>query len=205
MNSKSILENLSPKEALQKLIDGNTRFRQHQYIERDFKQEVKDVVEEQYPFAIILGCIDSRVPVEILFDQGVGDLFVTRIAGNFENEDVIAGMEYACKVVGSKLIMVLGHQDCGAIKAACDDVQLEHISKLITKIKPAIVQTDSMGANSSKNKKDINNIAKTNVKLTIQRIQAKSEILRTLVANGEIQIVGAYYELSTQKVIILNI
>jgi len=204
MNSKSILDNLSPKKALQKLIDGNTRFRQHQYIERDFKQEVEDVIEEQYPFAIILGCIDSRVPVEILFDQGVGDLFVTRIAGNLENEDVIAGMEYACKIVGSKLIMVLGHQDCGAIKAACDAVKIGHIPQLIIKIKPAIAQTEIIDEDSSKSEKYINAIAKTNVKLTMQRIREKSKVLRTLEEEGKIQIVGAYYELHTGKITILD-
>ena len=204
MNSRLILDNLSPKKALQKLIDGNKRFMQHEHTKRDFMQEVIDVIETQYPFAIILGCIDSRVPVEILFDQGVGDLFVTRIAGNFENEDSIASMEYACKIVGSKIIMVLGHQDCGAIKAACDEVNIGYIPKLTARIKPAIQQTKTLGNYSSNNKEYVDAIAKTNIRLTMGRIREKSRVLRKLEEENKILIVGAFYELNTGKIIIID-
>jgi carbonic anhydrase len=204
MDKKERLDKITPETALQKLIDGNLRFLKSEHINRDFMEEVQASSGEQYPFAIILGCIDSRVPVEILFDQGVGDLFVTRVAGNFENDDILASMEYACKVVGSKLILVLGHEDCGAIKAACDSVDLGYISNLTNKIKPAIIETKITGSLTSKNIKCINDIAKTNVRLTIQRIKEKSTILRTLEEEGKLKIVGAYYNLKLGEVSLLD-
>ena len=203
MSKKEILNLLSPDEALQKLIDGNLRFRKSEHINRDFMKETQDTAGEQYPFAIILGCIDSRVPVEILFDQGVGDLFVTRVAGNFENDDILASLEFACKVVGSKLIMVLGHEDCGAIKAACDGIEVGHITSLINNIKPAIVNTKIIGDSTSENKKYINDVAKSNVQLTIKRIREKSSIINFLEQEGRIKIVGAYYNIDLGKVSLL--
>jgi len=196
MSTKKILASLTPEKALQNLKEGNQRFRNHEHITRDFMQEVQDTSEKQYPFAIILGCIDSRVPVEILFDQGIGDLFVTRVAGNFENDDIIASMEYACAVTGSKLVVVLGHEGCGAVKAACDDVKLGHITGLLDRIKPAIAQTKIDGKISSENEECVNDVARTNVSLTIDRIRAKSTILSTLEKQGEIKIVSAYYSIS---------
>jgi len=203
MSKKEILNQLSPDEALQKLLDGNLRFRKSEHINRDFMKETQDTAGEQYPFAIILGCIDSRVPVEILFDQGVGDLFVTRVAGNFENDDILASLEFACEVVGSKLIMVLGHEDCGAIKAACDGIEVGHITGLINNIKPAITKTKIDGDNTSVNKKYINDVAKTNVQLTIERIREKSDIIHSLEQEGRIRIVGAYYNLDLGEVSLL--
>ena len=203
MSKKEILSQLSPDQALQKLIDGNLRFRKSEHINRDFMKETQDTAGEQYPFAIILGCIDSRVPVEILFDQGVGDLFVTRVAGNFENDDILASLEFACKVVGSKLIMVLGHEDCGAIKAACDGIEVGHITSLINNIKPAIVNTKIIGDSTSENKKYINDVAKSNVQLTIKRIREKSSIINFLEQEGRIKIVGAYYNIDLGKVSLL--
>ena len=194
MSDKKRLEKMTPDLAIKELIDGNLRFRKHEHITRDFMNEVQESAAKQYPFAIILGCIDSRVPVEILFDQGVGDLFIARVAGNFENNDIIASMEYACKVVGSKLIVVLGHENCGAVKATCDNVELGHITELIRNIKPAIAQTKIEGELSSKNKKAVNAIAKTNVRLTIERILDKSTILKDLNTKGAIKIIGAYYK-----------
>ena len=204
MSTKKILAALSPKQALKDLKKGHERFKNHEHITRDFMQEVQDTVATQYPFAIILGCIDSRVPVEILFDQGIGDLFVTRVAGNFENDDILASMEYACEVTGSKLIVVLGHESCGAVKAACDDVQIGHITGLLDRIKPAIAQTKIEGEISSKNTQCVNDVAKTNVKLTIDRIRQKSAILNDLEQKGEIRIVGAYYSLSDGEVEFMN-
>ena len=204
MNKKESLHQLTPELALQKLIDGNLRFQKSEHINRDFMQETREAAAEQFPFAIILGCIDSRVPVEILFDQGVGDLFVTRIAGNFENDDILASLEFACEVVGSKLIMVLGHEDCGAIKAACDGINVGHLSGLITNIKPAITRTKIVGDSTSENRNYINDVAKTNVQLTIQRIREKSDIINKLEQQGKIKIVGAYYHLDLGKVCLLE-
>lgn len=203
MSDKRRLQNMTPDLAIKELLEGNRRFRKHEHINRDFMDEVKSSATEQFPFAIILGCIDSRVPVEILFDQGVGDLFITRIAGNFENNDIIASMEYACKIVGSKLIMVLGHENCGAVKASCDKVEMGHITELISRIEPAIHKTKIIGKVSSKNKKAVNAIAKTNVQLTINRILHKSTILNELNKEGSIKIVGAYYKVSSGKVELL--
>ncbi len=204
MSTKKLLASITPEKAIELLLEGNRRFRHHDHITRDFMEEIVRTAPKQYPFAIILGCIDSRVPVEILFDQGVGDLFITRIAGNFENKDILASMEYACAVSGSKLIMVLGHESCGAVKAACDDVKLGHITQLLEHIKPAIAHTNIRGAISSKNKTCVDNVAKTNVKLTIQRIREKSPILSDLEQKGNIKIVGAFYEVKTGKVHLLD-
>ncbi len=204
MSTKKILASITPDKAITLLKEGNIRFRKHQHIDRDFMNEVAATAAEQYPFAIILGCIDSRVPVEILFDQGVGDLFVTRVAGNFENNDSIASMEYACKVVGSKLILVLGHESCGAVKAACDNVKMGHISGLVARIKPAIAQTNISGEISSKNKACVDAVAKTNVLMTIERIRKKSTILKDLENQGHIKIVGGFYYVHSGEVKIVE-
>lgn len=204
MDKKERLASSTPELALQELVEGNARFVKNQPLKRDLLKEVHDSAGDQYPFAIVLGCVDSRVPIEILFDQGVGDLFITRIAGNFENNDIIAGMEYACEVVGSKLIMVLGHESCGAVKAACDKVEIGHITALLNRIKPAIEATKIKGEISSKNKKCVDDVAKTNVKLTIDRIREKSTILNDLEKGGTIKIVGAFYSVSTGKVSLLD-
>jgi len=194
---------MTPELAIKELIDGNLRFRKHEHITRDFMDEVQKSAAKQYPYAIILGCIDSRVPIEILFDQGVGDLFITRVAGNFENTDILASMEYACNVVGSKLIMVLGHESCGAVKATLDDVKMGHITDLVSRIKPAIAATEINGAMSSKNKKCVDAVAKANVDLTIKRIKEKSPILKELEAQGKIKIVGAFYQVHSGEVRLL--
>jgi carbonic anhydrase len=203
MSTKAILERETPDSALQKLLDGNNRFRNHQHTVRDFMQEMVDTKEEQFPFAIILGCIDSRVPVEILFDQGIGDLFVTRVAGNIVNKDIIGGMEFACKVVGSKVIMVLGHENCGAVKAACDDINIGYITDIVKKIKPSIQNSELIVPLNSSNEEHINKIARTNVNLTIDSIREKSKVLRNLEQLGMIKIVGAYYHIHSGEVEIL--
>ncbi|HHC80171.1 MAG TPA: carbonic anhydrase [Flavobacteriia bacterium] len=204
MDKKERLQQLTPREALEKLIDGNLRFQKSEHINRDFMQEVRAFSGRQYPFAIILGCIDSRVPVEILFDQGVGDLFVTRVAGNFENNDILASMEFACKVVGSKLIMVLGHEDCGAVKAAYDNVNTGYLSSLTKKIKPAIDKTYAKGVNSTDKEEYVNATAKVNVQLTLQRIRKKSSIINTLEKKGQLLLVGAFYHLDSGSVSIIR-
>lgn len=203
MSTKFILEQETPDSALHKLLEGNERFRRHEHTFRDFMQEIEETKDEQFPFAAILGCMDSRVPVEILFDQGIGQLFVIRVAGNIENTDIIAGLEYACGVIGSKLIMVMGHENCGAVKAACDNVELGYITKLVKKIKPSVdilesAETDFTGTAY------INEIAKINVMITIDEIREKSKILRELEQSGTIKIVGAYYQVHSGKVEILT-
>jgi len=204
MSDKKRLQAMTPDMAIQELLEGNRRFRKHEHITRDFMEEVQKSAPKQYPFAIILGCIDSRVPVEILFDQGVGDLFITRVAGNFENTDIIASMEYACNVVGSKLIMVLGHENCGAVKAACDNIEMGHISALLGRLKPAIYQTKISGEISSSNKPCIDDVSRTNVQLTIKRILEKSQILHDLNAKGKIKIVGAFYHVTSGEIQLLD-
>ena len=152
----------------------------------------------QYPEAMVLSCLDSRVPVEDVFDQGIGDVFVGRIAGNFVNTDLLGSMEFACKVAGAKLIIVMGHQHCGAIKGAIDDVKLGNITAMLQNIKPAVLMSQNYeGEKSSKNEAFVKLVARNNVRNTLTEIRAKSEILRTMEENGEIKIVGAFYVLQT--------
>jgi len=203
MTDKKSLADMTPDSAIQELLDGNLRYCTNKGKQRNLLQEVAETATGQFPYAIILGCIDSRVPIEILFDQGVGDLFVARVAGNFENNDIIASMEYACKVVGSKVIVVLGHESCGAVKAACDNVEMGHITALLDRIKPAISTATFEGEVSSKNKECVDAVAKSNVELTMERIRDKSTILRNLEGAGEINIIGAFYQVQSGEVHLL--
>jgi len=165
---------------------------------------VRNASVGQYPKAVILSCLDSRVPVEDVFDKGIGDLFVARVAGNFVNEDILGSMEFGCKVSGAKLILVLGHESCGAIKAAIDNVKLGNITAMLTKIKPAVVKSqDFTGEKTSKNDAFVEHVAKNNVINTIETIKSKSVILKEMADKGEIKIVGAYYNLKTGAVIFL--
>lgn len=191
---------LKPEEVLKELMAGNQRFTQAKMHERDYSSQIEKTSGGQWPQAVVLGCIDSRVPVETIFDQGVGDIFVARVAGNFENTDILGSMEYSCKVAGSKLVMVLGHEACGAVKAACDDVELGNITHLLSNIKPAVEATKTDGDRSSKNDDFVAGVVENNVKLTMQRIREKSPILKEMENNGEIQIVGGVYSISTGKV-----
>jgi carbonic anhydrase len=199
MSTKELLSRETPDTALQKLLEGNERFRRHEHTFRDFMQEIEETKDEQFPFAAILGCMDSRVPVEILFDQGIGQLFVLRVAGNIENDDIIAGLEYACSVIGSKLIVVMGHENCGAVKAACDNVNIGHITEIVKKIKPSIEILEETEADWTESS-FVNEIAKVNVMITIDEIREKSCILRELEQNGQIKIVGAYYHVHSGTV-----
>ena len=156
----------------------------------------------QFPKAVILSCIDSRVPVETVFDQAIGDVFVARVAGNFENIDILGSLEYSCKVAGSKLILVLGHEACGAVKAACDGVELGNITALLSNILPAVKKSSDEvdGELNSSNKEFVAKTVANNVQLTIERIRERSPILKEMENNGEIQIVGGVYSLHTGKV-----
>jgi len=156
----------------------------------------------QFPKAVVLSCIDSRVPVETVLDQAIGDVFVARVAGNFENVDILGSMEYSCKVAGSKLVLVLGHESCGAVKAACDGVELGNITEMLDKIMPAVRKSkeEIEGETNSSNSSFVAATVANNVKLTIDRIREKSPILKEMEDNGEISIVGGVYSLQTGKV-----
>ncbi len=201
--TKEIQQNLTPADVLQDFIDGNNRFIDDEVHSIDHKALVYQTTTGQFPKAIVLSCIDSRVPVELLFDQAIGDIFVARVAGNFENTDILGSMEYSCKVVGSKLIFVLGHQNCGAIKAACDRVELGNITAMLRNITPAINLTlknaNTIITNSS-NEDFVKETTSNNVRLTMKRIRQKSVILKEMEEKGEIKIVGGIYNLATGKV-----
>ncbi|MCG9971118.1 carbonic anhydrase family protein [Christiangramia crocea] len=194
---------LSPDDVLKDLMAGNQRFTENKMNERDYSSQIQKTSGGQWPQAVVLSCIDSRVPVETVFDQGVGDIFVARVAGNFENMDILGSMEYSCKVAGSKLVFVLGHEACGAVKAACDHVELGNITHLLKNIEPAVDATETDGERSSKNDSFVADVVENNVKLTMQRIREKSPILKEMEDKGEIKIVGGVYSISNGKVALL--
>jgi carbonic anhydrase len=193
--TKEIQENLTPKCAHDILVDGNKRFAQNLKAQRNLQDQVFETSKGQYPFAVILSCIDSRAPAELVFDQGIGDIFSVRIAGNIVNEDILGSMEYACKVAGSKIVVVMGHTKCGAVTAACNRVELGNITNLLDKIKPVV---DAVNVTSADMHDDvIEDVAYLNVKLSINRIFQESPILAEMQENGEIEIVGAMYDVNT--------
>ena len=201
--NKEKQDTLTPEVVLDALMAGNQRFTGKNMHQRDYSSQIDQTSGGQWPQAVVLSCIDSRVPVEIVFDQGVGDIFVARVAGNFENADILGSMEYSCKVAGSKLVFVLGHEACGAVKAACDDVELGNITHLLGNIKPAVKATETDGERSSKNDSFVADVVENNVKLTMERIREKSPILKEMEEKGEIKIVGGVYSISTGKVSLL--
>jgi len=201
--NKEKQSNLTPDTVLKDLMIGNERFTNAKMENRDYASQLKQAVEGQWPKAVVLGCIDSRVPVETIFDQGVGDLFVARVAGNFENTDILGSMEYSCKVAGSKLVLVLGHESCGAVKAACDDVKLGNITHLLSNIRPAVEKTMTEGKKDSSNGEFVAKVIEANVKMTIDRIREKSPILKEMEENGEIKVVGGVFSITTGKITLL--
>jgi carbonic anhydrase len=191
----------TPQQALAELRDGNARFVAGTPLARNFPAEVKATAHGQYPFAVVLSCLDSRQPSEIIFDQGIGDIFSARVAGNVLNDDILGSMEFACKVSGAKLIAVIGHSNCGAIKGAVDDVQLGNLTGLLTKIKPAIDDVPAdVQPRTSKNYAFVNQVAEANVRLVMKEIRERSPILREMLDQGKIGLVGGMYDLSTGKV-----
>ncbi|MBL6669569.1 MAG: carbonic anhydrase [Flavobacteriaceae bacterium] len=197
---------MSPEKALATLKEGNVRFQKNEKAPRDLMEQVKDTSTGQYPFATILSCIDSRVSAELVFDQGVGDIFSVRIAGNFVNEDILGSMEFACKLAGTKLVVVLGHTACGAVKGACDHARLGNLSALIQKIEPAVEAvtepTDASQRNSG-NIQFVNDVAVKNIHMTIDNIREESPVLAELEAEGAIKIVGAMYDINNGSVTFL--
>ncbi len=189
--------NISPTEVINILKEGNKRFINGNETKKDFSAEVKGTSSGQYPLACILGCIDSRVPAEIIFDQGIGDIFNVRIAGNFVNTDILGSMEFACKVAGSKVILVLGHSQCGAVKGACDRVKLGNLTSMLSNFDQVINSNQyTKGERNSQNSEYVHLIAESNVKNTIEKIRTESPILKEMEDNGEIKIIGGMYYVS---------
>lgn len=194
---------MTPQKALQFLKEGNLRFQNNLKANRNLLEQVNDTSEGQFPFATILSCIDSRVSAELVFDQGLGDIFSIRIAGNFVNEDILGSMEFASKLAGTKLIVVLGHTSCGAVKGACDDAKMGNLTGMLAKIKPAvesISEPKDEGQRNSKNLDFVDAVADKNVSLTIDNIRNMSPILKEMEDNNEINIVGAMYDINTGAV-----
>ena len=200
--TKDIQSALTADSVLQDLLEGNNRFVEGNSQSTDNSALVSQTTGGQYPKAVVLSCIDSRVPVETVLDQAIGDIFVARVAGNFENVDILGSLEYSCKVAGSKLVFVLGHESCGAVKAACDGVELGNITEMLDNIMPAVKKSviEVDGEANSSNSEFVTKTVENNVLLTIDRIREKSQILSEMEDNGEIKIVGGVYSLQTGKV-----
>ena len=201
--TKETQDQMSSASALKELKDGNQRFVEKKQLNRDLMQQVSETSTGQFPFATILSCIDSRVSSELIFDQGIGDIFSVRIAGNFINEDILGSMEFACKLAGTKLVLVLGHTACGAVKGACDHARLGNLTTLLNKIKPsveAVKEPEDVSLRNSSNIDFVNEVAAVNVKMTIENIRVKSQVLKELEDAGEIQIIGGMYDIKTGAV-----
>ncbi len=191
--TKDSQSKLTPKDAYKILVEGNRRFSQNLKYQRNLKEQVLQTSDGQYPFAAILSCIDSRVPVELIFDLGIGDVFSVRVAGNIVNEDVLGSLEYSCKVAGAKLIVVLGHSKCGAVTAACNHIELGNITHLLKRINPVVEKTGISQFDESA----IEKVAQDNVHWSVDRIRKESPILAEMEQKGEIELVGAYYDVGT--------
>lgn len=202
--TKELQAAFTPEAVIQAFKNGNDRFLQNDLTQRNHNAQVRKAASGQFPKAIVLSCVDSRVPTEDVFDLGIGDIFVARVAGNFVNEDILGSMEFACKVSGAKLVLVMGHEYCGAVKGAIDDVQLGNITAMLSKIKPAVDAVEYDGERNSKNLAFVHEVSEQNVKNTIAQIRLNSPILKEMEEKGEIQIVGAMYDLDTGEVTFLD-
>jgi carbonic anhydrase len=192
---------ISPRKALEMLQDGNQRFVKNLMANRNLLRQVNETRDGQWPFATILSCIDSRTSAELIFDQGLGDIFSVRIAGNIVNTDILGSMEYACKVAGAKLIVVLGHSKCGAVKGACDHVEMGNLTELLSKLQPAVYQEKQTQENrTSSNAPFVENVASINVKQSVKNIVQRSYILEQMIERGEIALVGAMHDIETGEV-----
>ena len=192
---------LTPDEVIKNLKEGNDRFINNDLTARDHTEQVRKSTHGQFPKAVVLSCLDSRIPVEDVFDKGIGDIFVARVAGNFVNKDILGSMEFGCKVAGAKVILVMGHEQCGAVKAAIDGVEMGNITQMLTKIDPAVESSQGFeGEKTSKNMEFVSYVAKNNVKNTIQAIREGSEVLKEMEDNNEIKIIGAVYDMDSGHV-----
>ena len=197
---------ISPNTAINLLQEGNQRFVASRMTTRDLLGQVNDTASGQYPFATVLSCIDSRVSAELIFDQGVGDIFSARVAGNIVNEDLLGSIEFACKLAGTKVLVILGHTACGAVKGACDDAKLGNLTILLDKIKPAVnavTEPSDASLRNSSNIDFVNEVAVKNVHMTIENTRTMSPVLKEMEDNGEIKIVGAMYDIKNGKVTFL--
>ena len=196
--TKDLQARLTPQKALELLKEGNKRFVNNLKINRNLLQQVNETSDGQYPFAFILSCIDSRTSAELIFDQGLGDIFSCRIAGNILNDDILGSMEFACNVAGSKIVLVLGHTKCGAIKGACDHVKMGNLTTLLTKVRPAIEAEMTIKENrNASNSAFVERVAQLNVELALKHIPERSPILADLVKKGQIALVGGMYDVET--------
>jgi len=193
-------DEMTPQQIIEVMKKGNERFRRGERKNRNYLREQKASAKGQYPAAVLLSCIDSRAPAEVIMDLGIGDIFNCRVAGNVENEDILGSMEFACKVAGAKLVLVMGHTACGAVKGAIDNAQLGNLTGLLAKIKPAIEATTHTGERSASNYSFVDAVARRNVELTMADIRKDSQVLAELEANGSIKITGAMYNLATGAV-----
>ena len=199
--TKEMQQGLTPLKAIELLKEGNKRFMSNLKVNRNLLQQMNETCDGQFPFAFILSCIDSRTSAELIFDQGLGDIFSCRIAGNILNTDILGSMEFACKIAGSKVILVLGHTRCGAVKGACDDAKLENLTFLLEKLKPAVESETLTRTNrNSSNSEFVERVAELNVGLTMQEITRRSNVLREMAETGEIAIIGGMYDVETGRV-----
>lgn len=199
--TKEMQTAITPLMALELLKDGNKRFVNNLKVNRNLLQQANETSDGQHPFAIILSCIDSRTSAELIFDQGLGDVFSVRIAGNIINEDILGSMEFGCKVAGSKIIVVLGHTKCGAVKGACDHVEMGNLTALLSKIRPAVDDEETVTQNrNSSNTEFVEKVAVINVKRTVKSILQRSPILKEMIEKGEIGIVGGTHDITTGQV-----
>jgi carbonic anhydrase len=199
--TKELQAAISPSMALELLKEGNKRFVNNLKANRNLLQQANETSDGQHPFAVVLSCIDSRTSAELIFDQGLGDIFSVRIAGNIINEDILGSMEFACKLAGSKIIVVLGHSKCGAVKGACDHAEMGNLTALLAKIRPAVDdELETKDNRTSTNASFVENVAVINVKRTVKAILERSSILENMIANGEIGIIGGMHDLTTGQV-----
>ncbi len=199
--NKELQAAITPSMAIEILKEGNKRFMNNLKANRNLLEQANETSDGQHPFAVILSCIDSRTSAELIFDQGLGDVFSVRIAGNIINEDILGSMEFACKVAGSKIIVVLGHSKCGAVKGACDHVEMGNLTALLSKIQPAVYDEKTETNNrSSSNSEFVEKVASINVKRTVNAIMERSPILKEMIQNGEIGIIGGMHNISDGEV-----
>ncbi len=199
--TKEMQDKITPKQAIELLMEGNKRFVNNLKINRNLLQQANETSDGQHPFAVILSCIDSRTSAELIFDQGLGDIFSVRIAGNISNEDILGSMEFGCKLAGSKIIVVLGHSHCGAVKGACDHVEMGNLTGLLNKIAPAVEAEKTVtGDRSSANKEFVAKVTEINVDKTVDKILSDSPIIKEMVDAGQIGIVGAIHNIETGEV-----
>lgn len=199
-HTKETQSSITPRRALEFLAEGNKRFVNNLQADRDLLAQVNETRDGQWPFATILSCIDSRTSAELIFDQGFGDIFSIRIAGNVVNTDILGSMEFACKLAGSKLLVILGHTKCGAVKGACDHVEMGHLTELLSKLQPAVYQERTVADPDKRNSKNaafVESVARINVHRSVQAVIERSFILEEMVADGKIGIVGGVYDIDT--------